>query len=338
MDGLAMLLWSSSILFQGGALHADLHAHPSRFHRANVPRISSDEIARYQRAGIDVVVCNISTDTPYRGGYVEPDGTEIPTGQLRAEPGEAWSYTLDRLERLSRTIESGEAVLARNPSEAERARGQGKLALIPALEGADGLEGDLRKLTLLYDKGVGLVQLVHFRANELGHIQTWPYSPGGLTEFGRDVVREANRLGILIDLAHANSETIRDVLAVSRHPVLFSHTGAKALEEADRHLGDDDIRAIAAKGGIIGIWPNGETLPHVRDMVRHIDYVKHLVGIEHVGIGSDLRGMSRYSEGFGEEAHFEAIEQALAEAGYSTEEIDEVLGGNFIRVWNEVTR
>ncbi len=76
---------------QDESLRADIHAHPSRFHRAAVARIENEEIARYQRSGIDVVVCNISTDTPYRGGYIEPDGTEIPTGNLRPNPGEPWT-------------------------------------------------------------------------------------------------------------------------------------------------------------------------------------------------------------------------------------------------------
>jgi membrane dipeptidase len=152
------------------------------------------------------------------------------------------------------------------------------------------------------------------------------------------VVADANRLGFVIDLAHANEATIRDVLNVSTHPVIFSHTGAKALFDGDRYLGDDEIRAIASRGGVIGIWPNGEGLPHVRDMVAHISHVKKLVGVDHVGIGSDLRGMSRYSEGFGEEARFDAIDEALAEAGYPPADIAKIMGGNFVRVWTEVTR
>lgn len=319
-------------------LRVDMHAHPSRFHRSNVPRIEKEELNRYLRAGMNVAVCNISTDTPYRGGYVLRDGTEIRGQQPRPEPNETWEYTLDRMDRILKTIEAGDAVLARNPSDALAAKRSGKLALIPALEGADGLEGDIEHFRELHRLGLGLVQIVHFRANALGHIQTWPYSPGGLTAFGRDVVREANRLGVVIDLAHANSETIADVLAVSDHPVIFSHTGAAALQEGDRYLGDDDIRAIAAKGGVIGIWPNGDGLPHVRDMVRHIDHVKKLVGVDHVGIGSDLRGMSAYSEGFGEEARFDAIDAALRASGFTAEEVDKVMGGNFVRVWTEVTR
>ncbi len=327
-----------SILFAAQSLGVDIHAHPSRFHRSNVERIDAEEIARYRRGGIDAVVCNISTDTLYRGGYETRDGKTIETGNLRAEPGESWVFTLDRFERIEATAASGEALLVKTPEEALDAKRQGKLALIAALEGADGLEGDLERLRELHRRGLALVQLVHFRANEIGHIQTWPYSPGGLTEFGREVVAESNRLRIVIDLAHANPETIRDVLAVSRHPVIFSHTGALALKKHDRHLADAEIRAIAEKRGVIGIWPNGDAIPELRGMVDHIDYVKRLVGVEHVGVGSDLRGMSKYTEGFGEEARFDAIAEALAARGYSPSEIEKVMGENFVRVWREVTR
>jgi membrane dipeptidase len=320
------------------SLRADMHSHPSRFHRANVSRIEPDEIERYRRAGIDVVVANISTDTPYRGGYVERDGTEITAQQLHPKPGEPWAYTLDRFARIVETVRSGDVVLARKPEDVVEARRKGKLALVAALEGADGLEGSMDHLRELQREGLGLIQLVHFRANELGHIQTWPYSPGGLTDFGREVVNESNRLGLIIDLAHANRATIRDVLALSTRPVIFSHTGALALHEGDRDLGDEEIRAIAAKGGVIGIWPNGEEVPTVGEMVRHISYVRDLVGIDHVGIGSDLRGMSSYSEGFGEEAHFDAIDAALRAAGYSEADVAKVMGDNFFRVWREVTR
>lgn len=320
------------------SIRADMHAHPSRFHRANVSRIDSDEILRYRRAGIDVVVANISTDTPYRGGYVERDGTEVPVKQLHPRSGEPWAYTLDRFARILETVGSGDVVLARKPEDVVEASSAGKLALVAALEGADGLEGSLDRLRELHRRGLGLIQLVHFRANELGHIQTWPYSPGGLTDFGREVVRESNRLGLVIDLAHANAETIRDTLALSTRPVIFSHTGARALHQGDRDLADEEIRAIAERGGVVGIWPNGEEVPTVEDMVRHISYVRDLVGIDHVGIGSDLRGMSSYTDGFGEDAHFEAIEAALREAGYSEENVAKVMGNNFVRVWTEVTR
>ena len=216
---------------------ADMHAHPSRFHRANVPSIEPDELARYRRGLIDIVVCNISTDAVFSGDYVKRDGTDVKRGELpRPKPGEPFAFTLDRFARITKTIDDGDAVLATSPEAVLDAKRQGKLALLAALEGGDGLEARVENLRDLYRRGLRLLQLVHFRANELGHIQTYPYSPGGLTPFGREAVHEANRLGIIIDLAHANTETIMDALKESSQPVLFSHTGVKALHDGERYL------------------------------------------------------------------------------------------------------
>lgn len=316
---------------------ADMHAHPSRFHRDNVPRIRNGELNLYKRAKIDVVVCNISADAPYSGGYTERDGTVVPRLPRYTfktlEPGTAYAFATDRLSRVMRTIEDGDAIFADHPQAVLTARRNRQVALIPALEGADSLEGDIDNLYKLHQQGLRLLQLVHFRVNEVGHIQTYPYTPGGLTPFGKEVVQTANQLSIIIDLAHANSQTIRDVLAISQHPTIFSHTGAKAIEDRDRHLSDSEIQAIAAKGGVMGIWPNGSAVPLMRHLIRHIDHIKALVGIDHVGIGSDLRGVRNYTFGFGHNANFRAIAKALFNRGYTTEEVGKIMGGNFFRVW-----
>jgi membrane dipeptidase len=168
-------------------------------------------------------------------------------------------------------------------------------------------------------------------------MQTWPYSPGGLTEFGREVVRESNRLGIIIDLAHANHETMMDVLELSEHPVIFSHGGVREYTDHDRAVTDDEIRAIAGQGGVIGIWPHGR---HISDVAEMVDYIEHVIrvgGIDHVGIGSDLRGISRYVVGFDEEARFHAIASELLNREYSAQDVGKVMGGNFFRVWQAVT-
>jgi membrane dipeptidase len=339
--GLALGAGQSSnrvALIHQQAVFADMHAHPSRFHRDNVPRIEAAELARYRSRFMDLVVCNISTDAVFSGGYVKRDGTEVKRGELpRPKPGEVFAFTLDRFARVIQTIDDGDAVLATSPEAVLGAKKQGKLALLAALEGGDGLEGRVENLRELYRRGLRLLQLVHFRANELGHIQTYPYSPGGLTAFGREAVHEANRLGILLDLAHANTETVMDALKESSQPLLFSHTGVKALHDGDRYITDEEIVTIASKGGVIGIWPNGESSPTMDDMVRNIDYVKKLVGIDHVGIGSDLRGMASYTSGFGEDANFQAIAEALLAHGYSDADTGKVMGGNFFRVWQQVS-
>ncbi len=316
----------------------DVHSHPSRFHRANVEKIEPEELERYRRGNMDLLVANVSSDAALQGGYTKRDGTEVP--RLRGDsvyplkPGEGFAFTLDRLDRIFKTVEDGDAVLADSPASVLEAKRQGKIAVMAALEGVDGLEGSLENLREIQRRGVRLVQLIHFLHNDVGHRQTAPYSDEGLTEFGREFVREANRLGLIVDLAHANTPTIMDALEVSSHPMIFSHGGVKARHGGDRDVTDEEIQAIAAGGGILGIWPS-ESLGDMAEMVAHIDHVKNLVGVDHVAIGSDLRGMSYIPE-FGEEANFRAIVDGLIDAGYTDEEIGKVMGGNFFRLWEQV--
>ena len=314
----------------------DMHAHPSRFHRENVETILPEEIEVYRRSTMDVVVANISSDMAYDGDYTNRDGTFIDDGRYKPEPGEVYALAADRLARLGKTIELGYAVHADSPASIEDSREKGQVAILPALEGADALEGDIENLYRMHENGLRLIQLIHFRNNELGHMQTWPYSPGGLTEFGREVVRESNRLGIIIDTAHANNETMMDILELSEHPVIFSHGGVREYTDHDRAVTDDEIRAIAEHGGVIGIWPHGRHISDVAEMVDYIEHVIRIGGIDHVGIGSDLRGISRYVVGFDEEARFHAIASELLNREYSAEDVGKVMGGNFFRVWQAV--
>ncbi len=316
---------------------ADTHAHPSRFHRENVETILPEEVQTYRSNHIDLFVANISSDMAFSGGYVNRDGTEVPKGQYKPAPGEAFSLSADRLKRLQKTVELGYAVHAGEPADVTAARSRNEVAVMPALEGADALEGKIENLHEMHNMGLRLIQLIHFRNNELGHTQTYPYSPGGLTVFGREVVRESNRLGLIIDLAHANNETIMDVLELSEHPVIFSHGGVRAFTEHDRAVTDQEILAIASKGGVIGIWPHGRHVATLELMVDYMEHVIELAGINHVGIGSDLRGISAYSKGFDEEANFRAIAAEFLNRGYSDDDVGKVMGGNFFRVWQTVT-
>jgi len=316
---------------------ADMHAHPNRFHRRNVESITAEEIGVYRRSTMDLVVANISSDMAYDGGYVNRDGTEVERGEYKPAPGATYALSADRLARIEKTFGLGYAVHADKPIDVLEARANDQVAVMPALEGADALEGDIKNLHEMHKNGLRLIQLIHFRNNELGHTQTWPYSPGGLTEFGREVVQEANRLGIIIDMAHANEETVADILELSRHPVIFSHGGVREFTDHDRAVTDDQIRAIAESGGIVGIWPHGSHISTVAEMVDYIEHVIKIGGVDHVGIGSDLRGVSRYVIGFDEQANFHAIAIELLNRGYSDEDVGKVMGGNFFRVWVTVS-
>lgn len=324
------------VAIHASAVFADMHAHPSRFHRENVATILPGEIDVYRRSNIDLVVANISSDMAYDGIYVNSDGSVVEKGQYKPRPGEVYALAADRLARLGKTIELGYAVHADTPGAVLEARENQTVAIMPALEGADALEGEIGNLRRMYDNGLRLIQIMHFRNNELGHTQTWPYSPGGLTEFGRLVVQESNRLGIVIDVAHANEQTISEVLELSTRPVIFSHGGVRALTQHDRAVTDEQIRAISEKGGIIGIWPHGR---HIKDVAEMVDYMEHVIrvgGIDHVGIGSDLRGISSYVTGFDDTANFHAIASEFLDRGYSDEDVGKIMGGNFFRLWQLV--
>lgn len=340
-------------------LFVDLHAHPSHIHRGNEPRITDRELENYRRGQIDVVLAKVTPDGFYGGNFYLPDGTYVGgvSGNRRTPgPGDVLQFARTQLAKIARTADVGAAALARTPTEARTAQATGKVALVASLEGGDGLYPGVENLRHLYrDYGVRVLQIVHMVPNEIGMSQSaFTWLPGGLSEFGKQIVREANDLGIVIDLAHSSNQTILDTLAVTRHPVIFSHTGAKRLVDNPRHLTDDEIRAIAKGGGIVGVWPNAAVNPHVRDMVNHIDYIKRLVGIDHLGIGSDLRGLDSqgYAEGFGrgrppesakglpidppEEVNFLAIVEELLARGYTEEELGKVMGGNFVRIWEAV--
>jgi len=316
---------------------ADMHAHPSRFHRANVESITQEEVDLYRAQTMDLVVANISSDMAYAGSYFKRDGSKVEKDQYKPAPGEVYALSADRLMRLNKTFELGYAVHADTPDSVLAAREAKQVAIMPALEGADALEGKIDNLYTMHEQGLRLIQLIHFRNNELGHMQTWPYSPGGLTEFGREVVTVANKLGMIIDMAHANAETQADILAISTQPVIFSHGGVRRYTDHDRALTDEQIPAIAEKGGVVGIWPHGR---HIADIPEMVDYIAHVIevgGIDHVGIGSDLRGVSTYVKGFDSDAKFHAIAIELLDRGYSAEDVGKVMGGNFFRVWQEVT-
>ena len=332
--------WTRYHRIRDRQIFADVHAHPSRFHRDDVERVGERELSIYRREGFGVVVCSVSSDAAFQGGYTNRDGSEVPrlggNDSHDLAPGEAFDFTLDRMMRVLKAVDDGDAAWASSPGAVGEAVKKGQVALLPALEGGDGLEGEIGNLRLLHRRGLRLLQLVHLRDNDLGCNQTEPYLEGGLTPFGREVVRECNRLGIIVDLAHANTRTITDALAISSHPVIFSHTGANAVREADRHLDDAEIRAIAAAGGLIGIWPFPTWMPAVSDMIDHIDHVRSLVGADHLAIGSDFGGLSSYTREFGDDARFSAIAIAMLERGYPEDEVGRIMGGNFFRLWEEV--
>jgi membrane dipeptidase len=313
----------------------DIHTHAGPF-AGNFPFPDSARdraaVLMHMRAGkLDAAVFSLTTDRP----VIRRDPQTGRAHQYREpEPGELFHGAQSRFEKARSQIES---MIALSPSAVVEFKKKEMPCAILSHEGADALEGNLSRVKLFYDWGLRVLQLFHYRINELGDIQTEPPKHRGLTPFGRDVVKEMNRLGMIIDVAHAQAETVRGVLAESRHPVIDSHTRPAARIQALRARSDDELQAVAKKGGVIGMWPltrkdRGETFD---DFLRDIDYVKALVGIEHVGIGTDLNGTGT-STVIPTHKEFALIPAGLLARGYTEGEVAQVIGGNFMRVFREV--
>lgn len=318
-----------------GRVSVDLIAHAGPFAR-NFPfpesaRDRATVLTHMQAGKLDAAVFSLVTDGP----VIRRDPKGGGTRQYREpEPGELFRDAQSRFEKARGQIEG---MIALSPSEVVALKKTEVPCAILSHEGADALEGNLSRVKLFYDWGLRVLQLLHYRINELGDIQTEPPKHRGLKPFGRDVVKEINRLGMIIDVAHAHAETVRGVLAESRHPVIDSHTRPAVRFQASRARSDDELQAVAQTGGVIGMWPlaredRGETF---EDFLRDIDYVKALVGIDHVGIGTDLNG-TRTSTVIPTHKEFALISAGLLARGYTEGEVTKVIGGNFMRVFREV--
>ncbi len=263
------------------AVTVDLHCHPNRLSGLELdPAVPENMKAGRLDAGVFAV----------RGDYpvIRRDSSGRRYESRQPKSGELFQKSREQLDKIIESIKAGKLVLAQSPAEVLEAKKKGSPCAILSTEGSDPLEGDLSRVKFFYDRGLRVLQLVHYRINEIGDIQTEKPRHKGLTPFGRDVVKEMNKLGMVIDTAHCSSDTLAGVLVESRHPVMFSHTGSYTLRKIPRHLEDKDMQAIAKKGGIVGVWPVLRRRETFETFLKEVDYVKNLVGPDHVGIGTDL--------------------------------------------------
>ena len=198
-----------------------------------------------------------------------------------------------------------------------------------AIEGAQALDGKLENLDLLYSAGYRMMSPSHFFDTDIGGSAAG-VGKIGLTDKGRAWVREMEARRMIIDLAHASAKTIDDVLTIATRPVVVSHTGVKGTCNNNRNLSDDQIRAVAAKGGLIGIgyWDTATCGKDARAIVLAMRYVSNLVGAEHVALGSDFDGA--VTEPFDTTGVVE-ITGAMIDAGYSEAEVRMIMGENVVK-------
>lgn len=259
-------------------------------------------------------------------------------------PSDATNEALRLIDAFYRSLDENPdaLLLATIAADVERAKAEGRVAGVLSLEGAEALEGDLAILRTFYRLGVRALGLTWNHRNQaadgLGEARTG----GGLTEFGVALVREANRLGVILDVAHLAPAGVRDVLALSEAPVVASHANAHALCNHRRNLNDEQLAGIAASGGLVGVTylpaflaqnPRDASLERVLD---HVDYIVKTIGVDHVGLGSDFDGFGGVLPGLEDVSRLPALTEGLVARGYTDEQVAKILGGNYLRVFRQV--
>lgn len=231
---------------------------------------------------------------------------------------------------------------AKTVADIQRIKKEGKKAILPGLENGYGIGKDLSNLQKLADMGVVYITLCHNGHNDICDSHKGVPEHDGLSKFGEKVIREMNRLGIIVDISHTSEKTSFDVLKLSRYPVIASHSSVKALCKSTRNISDELMKAIAKKGGVIQVClykgfirENGRAT--VKDAVDHIDYIVKKAGINHAGIGSDFDGGGELT-GLKNAGEMPQITLELLRRGYSDKAIAKIWGGNFMRVMKAVKK
>ncbi len=231
---------------------------------------------------------------------------------------------------------------AANPTELEEGLSANKLVGILAVEGGSAIEDDLNKLQEFYNLGVRYMTITwNYNSNWAVSAKDAESKTRGLTDFGKQVIKMMDSLGMIIDVSHTGVKTIEDILSVTKNPVIASHSGVWKLNNHYRNLTDAQIISIAKSGGLIGVVFYKSFLSRSDDVtietvIQHIDYIKKLVGINFIAIGSDFDGGITTPVGLEDVSKFPNLTYALLKHGYTIPEAKQILGGNFLRVFNQV--
>ena len=229
--------------------------------------------------------------------------------------------------------------LARNPNDLWMNKHQGKKSIMLGIENGHALDGKIENLRHFAQRGIVYMTLCHNGDNDICDSargsQTW----GGVSDFGKQVIREMNRLGIMVDLSHAHEKSFYDALELSQTPIVCSHSSCRALCDHPRNLTDDQMRALAAKGGVMQVTlykgflvKDGQAT--IEDAMRHLEHAIDVMGIDHVGLGTDFDGDGGIV-GLANSSELPNFTRQLLKRQFSEEDIQKIWGGNFIRVMND---
>ncbi len=323
-----VLLWGRDILERADHGHVDL------------PRLEEGHFA--------LAVFSTVTKTPKGINYVRNDSSTDNVrllGQVQRWPAKAITYRVERAifqaQRLhdAAAASGGRLILIRTRAQLDsllaiRSRGNTSVGALLSTEGLHALDGQLANLDTLFAHGFRAAGVTHFFDNDLGG-SAHGVEKGGLTDLGRKVVQRMEQLGMVVDVAHASPTVVTDVLAMATKPVIVSHGGVQATCPGPRNLTDDQLRALAKTGGMIGIgfWDGAICDPTPANAAKAIQHVATLVGVDHVGLGSDWDGAT--TEPF-DASGIGLITDALLKEGFTPAEITKILRDNAVRVLRAV--
>ena len=249
--------------------------------------------------------------------------------------------------------------MAYTAADIERSFKAGRIGSLIGMEGGHSIDSSLATLRMMYSLGARYMTLTHSANVPWADASPGPAVLGGLSKFGEEVVREMNRLGMLVDLSHVSPDTMEDALRVSEAPVIFSHSSAKAICNVHRNVPDNVLQLVAKNGGVVMVTfvpgfisqavadydakPAAErsgpapkaTLAQVAD---HIDHIRKVAGVDHIGLGGDFDGISSVVEGLEDVSTYPALTAELLKRGYKDDDIKKILGLNVIRVMKQVEK
>jgi len=327
-----------------------------------------------------------------------PMQTDLPRLRAGGVGGQFWSVyvsvDLPGAEAVQATLEQIDLVyrlVARYPDDLElalsadditRIHGRGKIASLIGMEGGHSINNSLAVLRRFYHAGARYMTITHWINTDWADAATVPPEHDGLTPFGREVIKEMNRLGMLVDLSHVSPKTMHDVLDVTEVPIIFSHSSARALCDHPRNVPDDVLQRVKKNGGVVmatfvgsfvseklrqyratekaektrlqelflhdpsaveagmASWREAHPVPPVAlaEVADHIDHIRDLIGIDHVGIGSDFEGFSTAPVGLEDVSGYPALLAELLRRGYSEEDVKKIAGLNLLRVFRQVEK
>ncbi len=280
------------------------------------------DVPRIKAGGVDLLVFAIYLESQYL-----PDRARERTEQL-----------LTAIKKLVESSSDLELVL--DPEDFERIKAEGKIGIMIAIEGADGITSveDVHKF---YREGVRMISFTWNYGNQLAD-GVKEEKPGGLTELGKACLAAMNELGVIVDVSHLAEPGFWDVIKYSSAPIIASHSNARALASHPRNLTDEQLLAIKDKGGMVGLcyepWflKDGGQGVTIADIVKHYSYISDLIGSDRVGLGTDFDGIGNVPAGMEDIAKTPELTKALLTEGVSAEDVRLVMGENFLRLFKQI--